>query len=218
MGRSRSPSSSGPLGAGASSAASQHSQSLLSIVTHIPGLKCVAPSTPYDAKGLLISAIRQDDPLFFFEHKFLYGTKGPVPEEQYTIPIGKADIKRPGSDVTVVAIGRMVGLALEAASNLEKTGTGVEVIDPRSLSPMDDGAILTSVKKTGRLVVVDESHPRCSVATDIVALVATRGLEYLDAPVRMVTGGHTPVPFSPVLENAYLPSTEKIVAAIREIA
>jgi len=203
---------------GGISAASQHSQSLLSIVTHIPGLKCVAPSTPYDAKGLLISAIRQDDPLFFFEHKFLYGTKGQVPEEQYTIPIGKADIKRPGSDVTVVAIGRMVGLALDAATNLEKTGTSVEVIDPRSLSPMDDGAILSSVKKTGRLVVVDESHPRCSVATDIVALVATRGLEYLDAPVRMVTGGHTPVPFSPVLESAYLPSTEKIVAAVREIA
>jgi acetoin:2,6-dichlorophenolindophenol oxidoreductase subunit beta len=202
---------------GGISAASQHSQALISIVTHIPGLKCVVPSTPYDAKGLLISAIRQDDPLFFFEHKFLYGTKGPVPEEEYTVPIGKADIKRQGTDVTVVAIGRMVSLALEAASQLEKTGTNVEVLDPRSLSPLDDGAILASVKKTGRLVVVDESHPRCSVATDIVALVATRGLEYLDAPVRMVTGGHTPVPFSPVLESAYLPSTEKIVAAIREI-
>ncbi len=203
---------------GGISAASQHSQSLLSIVTHIPGLKCVAPSTPYDAKGLLISALRQDDPIFFFEHKFLYGTKGPVPEEEYTVPIGKAEVRRPGTDVTVVAIGRMVNLSLEAASELEKTGTSVEVIDPRSLSPLDDGAILSSVKKTGRLVVVDESHPRCSVATDIVALVATRGLEYLDAPVRMVTGGHTPVPFSPVLENAYLPSTEKIIAAVREIA
>ncbi|MDA4113330.1 MAG: alpha-ketoacid dehydrogenase subunit beta [Thaumarchaeota archaeon] len=203
---------------GGISAASQHSQSLISIVTHIPGLKCVVPSTPYDAKGLLISAIRQDDPLFFFEHKFLYGVKGPVPEEEYAIPIGKADIKRPGNDVTVVAIGRMVNLALEAASQLEKAGTSVEVLDPRTLSPLDDGAILASVKKTGRLVVVDESHPRCSVATDIVALVATRGLEYLDAPVRMVTGGHTPVPFSPVLEGAYLPSTERIVAAVNEIA
>ena len=202
---------------GGISAASQHSQALISIVTHIPGLKCVVPSNPYDAKGLLISAIRQDDPLFFFEHKFLYGMKGPVPEEEYVIPIGKADIKREGSDVTVVAIGRMVNLALEAALQLEKAGKSVEVLDPRSLSPLDDGAILASVKKTGRLVVVDESHPRCSVATDIVALVATRGLEYLDAPVKMITGGHTPVPFSPVLENAYLPSTERIVAAINEI-
>jgi pyruvate/2-oxoglutarate/acetoin dehydrogenase E1 component len=203
---------------GGVSGASQHSQSLLSIVTHIPGLKCVAPSNPYDAKGLLISAIRQEDPLFFFEHKMLYGSKGPVPEEEYTVPIGKADIKRLGEDVTVVAIGRMVGMALEAATTLQASGTSVEVLDPRSLSPLDDGAILASVKKTGRLVVVDESHPRCSMATDIVALVATRGLEYLDAPVRMVTGGHTPVPFSPVLEGAYLPSAERIVSAVREIA
>jgi pyruvate dehydrogenase E1 component beta subunit len=203
---------------GGMSAASQHSQSLASIITHIPGLKCVVPSTPYDAKGLLISAIRQDDPIFFFEHKFLYGIKGPVPEEAYTVPIGKADIKRAGDDVTVVAIGRMVHLALEAAALLEKEGKSVEVVDPRSLSPLDEDTILASVKKTGRLVVVDESHPRCSVATDIAALAATKGLEYLDAPVRMVTGAHTPVPFSPTLEAAYLPSTERIVAAIREIA
>jgi acetoin:2,6-dichlorophenolindophenol oxidoreductase subunit beta len=203
---------------GGMSAASQHSQSLASIITHIPGLKCVVPSTPYDAKGLLISAIRQDDPIFFFEHKFLYGIKGPVPEEAYTVPIGKADIKRVGDDVTVVAIGRMVHLALEAAALLEKEGKSVEVVDPRSLSPLDEDTILASVKKTGRLVVVDESHPRCSVATDIAALVATKGLEYLDAPVKMVTGAHTPVPFSPTLENAFLPSTERIVAAIREIA
>jgi len=203
---------------GGMSAASQHSQSLASIITHIPGLKCVVPSTPYDAKGLLISAIRQDDPIFFFEHKFLYGIKGPVPEESYTVPIGKADVKRAGNDVTVVAVGRMVHLALEAAAQLEKEGTSVEVVDPRSLSPLDEDTILASVKKTGRLVVVDESHPRCSVATDIAALAATKGLEYLDAPVKTVTGGHTPVPFSPILERAYLPSTEKIVAAIREIA
>ncbi|MDA4132234.1 MAG: alpha-ketoacid dehydrogenase subunit beta [Thaumarchaeota archaeon] len=203
---------------GGMSAASQHSQSLASIITHIPGLKCVAPSTPYDAKGLLISAIRQDDPIFFFEHKFLYGIKGPVPEEPYTVPIGKADVKRAGNDVTVVAVGRMVHLALEAAAQLEKEGTSVEVVDPRSLSPLDEDTILASVKKTGRLVVVDESHPRCSMATDIVALAATKGLEYLDAPVKTVTGGHTPVPFSPTLERAYLPSTGKIVASIREIA
>jgi pyruvate dehydrogenase E1 component beta subunit len=178
----------------------------------------VVPSTPYDAKGLLASAVRQDDPIFFFEHKFLYGSKGHVPSESYTIPIGKADVKRAGTDVTVVAIGRMVQLALEAASLLQAEGTSVEVVDPRSTSPLDEEAILASVKKTGRLVVVDESHPRCSVASDIAALVVTKGLEYLDAPVKMVTGGHTPVPFSPVLEAAYLPSTEKISAAIREIA
>jgi pyruvate dehydrogenase E1 component beta subunit len=203
---------------GGMSAASQHSQSLASIITHIPGLKCVAPSTPYDAKGLLISAIRQDDPIFFFEHKFLYGAKGPVPEEPYTIPIGKADIKRPGEDVTVVAVGRMVQLALDAAEQLQKEGTSIEIVDPRSLSPLDEDTILTSLKKTGRLVVVDESHPRCSIATDIAALAAIKGLEYLDAPVRTVTGGHTPVPFSPTLENAYLPNAEKIAAAVREIA
>jgi len=203
---------------GGMSAASQHSQSLVSIITHIPGLKCVVPSTPYDAKGLLTSAIRQDDPIFFFEHKFLYGMKGPVPEEPYTIPIGEADIKRAGEDVTVVAVGRMVQMALEAAERLSKEGKSVEVVDPRSLSPLDEETILASVKKTGRLVVVDESHPRCSVATDIAALAATKDLEYLDAPVRVVTGGHTPVPFSPALEGAFLPSTDRIVAAIKEIA
>jgi acetoin:2,6-dichlorophenolindophenol oxidoreductase subunit beta len=202
---------------GGVSAASQHSQSLISIITHVPGLKCVVPSTPYDAKGLLISAIRQDDPIFFFEHKFLYGLKGPVPEEAYTVPIGKADVKRTGSDVTIVAVGRMVQLALEAAAQLEKSGKSVEVVDPRSLSPLDEDTILASIRKTGRLVVVDEAHPRCSVATDIAALAATKALEYLDAPVKMVTGGHTPVPFSPSLEGAFLPNTDRIVAAIKEI-
>ncbi len=202
---------------GGLSAASQHSQSLLSIITHIPGLKCVAPSTPYDAKGLLISALRQDDPLFFFEHKALFETKGGVPEEEYTIPIGKAEIKRAGSDVTVVAIGRMVHLALEAANVLEREGRSVEVVDPMSLSPLDESAILASVMKTGRLVVVDESHPRCSVATDIASLAATKALEYLNAPVKLVTGAHSPVPFSPALETAYLPSVEKVIQAVKAI-
>ena len=161
---------------GGISAASQHSQSLLSIVTHIPGLKCVAPSTPYDAKGLLISAIRQDDPLFFFEHKMLYGTKGPVPEEEYTVPIGKAEVKRTGDDVTVVAIGRMVGLALEAAATSRRQGRASRSSTLARSRRWTTPRSSASVKKTGRLVVVDESHPRCSVATDIVALVATRGL------------------------------------------
>jgi pyruvate dehydrogenase E1 component beta subunit len=202
---------------GGLNAASQHSQALYSIVTHLPGLKCVVPSTPYDAKGLLISCLRQNDPIFFFEHKALFNTKGPVPEGDYSIPIGKADVKREGSDVTIVAIGRMVHLTSEAAVALQREGISAEVLDPRSLSPLDDMAILDSVKKTGRLVVVDESYPRCSMATDIAALVATRGLDYLDAPVRLVTGGHSPVPFSPVLETAFLPSVERIIAAVKEI-
>ena len=200
---------------GGLSAASQHSQALYSIVTHLPGLKCVVPSTPYDAKGLLISCLRQDDPVFFFEHKALFNTKGPVPEGEYTIPIGKAETKREGSDVTVVAIGRMVHLALEAAKALETDLVSTEILDPRSLSPIDETAILNSVKKTGRLVVVDESYPRCSIATDIAALIATKGLGYLDAPIQLVTGGHSPVPFSPVLETAFLPSVERIVLAAK---
>ncbi len=202
---------------GGLSAASQHSQSLYSIITHIPGLKCLVPSTPYDAKGLLISAIRQNDPIFFFEHKALFETKGQVPEGEYTLPIGRADIKREGKDVTVVAIGRMVHLALEAAEVLGREGKSLEVLDPRSLSPLDEDSILASIRKTGRLVVVDESHPRCSIASEIASLAAVKALEYLDAPVRLVTGAHSPVPFSPTLETTYLPSVQRIVGAVREI-
>ena len=202
---------------GGLNAASQHSQSLYSIVTHIPGLKVVVPSTPYDAKGLLISALRQDDPIFFFEQKALFDYKGEVPEGSYTIPVGKAEIKRRGKDATIVAIGRMVYLAMEAATALEAEGKSIEVIDARSLSPLDEETILSSIKKTGRLIVVDEAHPRCSIASDIGALAAVKALEYLNAPVRLVTGGHSPVPFSPALESAYLPSTDRIVQAVREI-
>ena len=198
-------------------AAGQHSGCHYSIFTHMPGLKTVVPSTPYDAKGLLISAIRDPDPVIFFEHKVLYGMSGEVPEGEYTIPLGMADIKRKGKDVTVVAMGRMVHMALEAAETLSKDRIDLEVIDLRTLSPLDSKTVLESVKKTHRLVVVDEDNPRCSMACDIVALVSTRAFDDLDAPPRMVTAPHTPVPFSPPLEDYYIPSAERIVSAVKSV-
>jgi pyruvate dehydrogenase E1 component beta subunit len=198
-------------------AAAQHSDSTYSTFVHFPGLKVVAPATPYDAKGLLITAIRDDDPVIFCENKLLYDTKGPVPEESYTVPLGKADVKRPGTDVTVVAMSRMVNVSLEAAEKLAAGGVEAEVLDLRSLSPWDEEAILASVKKTGRLVVVDEDNPRCSMATDVAALAASRALGYLDAPVRLVTAPHTPVPFSPPLEDHYVPDARRVVEAVRSI-
>ena len=204
------------IGAGVR-AAGQHSGCHYSIFTHMPGLKTVVPSTPYDAKGLLISAIRDPDPVIFFEHKVLYGMSGEVPEGEYTIPLGMADIKRKGKDVTVVAMGRMVHMALEAAETLSKDRIDLEVIDLRTLSPLDSKTVLESVKKTHRLVVVDEDNPRCSMACDIVALVSTRAFDDLDAPPRMVTAPHTPVPFSPPLEDYYIPSAERIVSAVKSV-
>jgi len=196
-------------------AAGHHSGCHYSVFTHMPGLKCVVPSTPADAKGLLSAAIRDDDPVIFFEHKLLYDIAGEIPSEDYVIPLGKADVKREGSDVSLVTLGRMVHLALEAAAALEDDGVSVEVLDLRSISPMDDEAILASVRKTRRLVVVDEDNPRCSIATDIVALVASAAFDHLEAPPQMVTAPHTPAPFSPPLEDFYLPNTEKIAAAVR---
>jgi pyruvate dehydrogenase E1 component beta subunit len=204
------------IGAGLRAAA-QHSQCIYSIFTHIPGLKCVAPSTPYDAKGLLISSLRDDDSVVFFENKLLYDFKGSVPLEPYTIPFGKADIKREGNDVTVVAISRMVQVSLEAAEKLAKEAISVEVVDPRSLSPFDKNTVLDSVKKTGRLVIVDEDNPRCSLATDISAIVADEGFDSLDAPIKRVTAPHAPVPFSPVLEDAYLPNADRVIQAVKSI-
>jgi pyruvate/2-oxoglutarate/acetoin dehydrogenase E1 component len=197
-------------------AASQHSQALYPIFTHIPGLKVVLPSNPYDAKGLLIQAIRDDDPVIFLEHKVLYTLEGEVPEESYTIPFGEANIVRDGEDVTVVALGRMVQLAMAAADALAGEGISCEVVDPRTTSPLDEDTILESVENTGRLVVVDESGPRCGMAADIVARVAQEAFGDLKAPPRMVTPPHTPVPFSPTLEDAYVPSADVIAAAIRE--
>lgn len=191
-------------------AAAQHSQVLYSLFTHVPGLKTIVPSSPYDAKGLLISAIRDDDLVIFFEDITLGAMKGPVPEDDYTIPLGKAEIKRSGTDVTVVAIGKMVHHAMTAAEELDEQGKSAEVIDPRTLSPFDEDAVLASVEKTGRLVIVDESHPRCNVATDIAALVADKGFDFLNAPIKTVAAPHTPVPFSPPLEDHYLPGPQKI--------
>jgi acetoin:2,6-dichlorophenolindophenol oxidoreductase subunit beta len=198
-------------------AAAQHSQSLYALFTAIPGLKVVVPSTPYDAKGLLLAAIEDNDPVIFFEDKTLYNITGEVPEGYYTIPLGKADIKRAGSDVTIVAVGKMVQTALEAAEQLSAKGIEVEIVDPRSLSPLDEETILSSVTKTNRLIVIDEANPRCSIATDIAALVADKGFDTLDAPIKRITAPHTPVPFSPPLEDIYLPKAERVVKVVSEL-
>jgi pyruvate dehydrogenase E1 component beta subunit len=199
-------------------AASQHSQSLHPIFTHIPGLKVVVPSTPYDAKGLLIQAIRDDDPVIFMEHKVLYATEGDVPEEPYAIPFAEANFVREGDDVTIVALGRMVLLAQQAAAELEGEGISCEIVDPRTTSPLDLDSILESVENTGRLVVVDEANPRCGFAADIVAQVTESAFDALKAAPKMVTPPHSPVPFSPVLEDAYVPSPDVIAGAVREVA
>ena len=199
-------------------AAAQHSQCLYSMFTHVPGLKVVLPSSPYDAKGLLIQAIRDDDPVIFCEHKALYAVEGEVPEESYTIPFGEANIVREGDDVTIVAIGRMVHMAQQAAEALAKDGISCEIVDPRTTSPMDEDTVLESVENTGRLVVVDEGSPRCGMATDISALVAQKGFEFLKAPIELVTPPHTPVPFNGTLEDLYIPGPDQISEAVRKIA
>lgn len=204
------------IGAGLGAAA-QHSGCHYSVFTHMPGIKTVVPSTPADAKGLLLSAIRDDDLVVFFENKMLYSLKGEVPEGDEGIPLGKADIKRPGGDVTIVAISRMVHQALAAAEQLAEEGVEVEIVDPRTLSPLDEETILASVRKTHRLVVVDEDNPLCSAATSIAALVADKGFDSLDAPIKLVTAPHTPVPFSTPLEQFYIPSPERIAKAVRTI-
>ncbi len=195
-------------------AAAQHSQTLYGITVSIPGLKTVCPSNPADAKGLLLASIRDDNPVVFCEPKSLMFAMGEVPEGDYEIPLGQANIVREGSDVTLVGIGRTVGTGLEAAELLEADGISVEVLDLRTLHPMDEDAILRSLEKTGSLVVVDEAPPRCGVASDVAALCVDKGFDFLDAPVKKVTAPHTPVPFSPVLEDAYIPSADKIVQAV----
>jgi acetoin:2,6-dichlorophenolindophenol oxidoreductase subunit beta len=199
-------------------AASQHSQSLYPIFTHIPGLKVVVPSNPYDAKGLLIASIRDDDPVMFFENKVLYAVEGEVPEESYEIPLGEAEYVREGDDVTIVAIGRMVSMAEQAAATLSDEGIECEIVDPRTTSPLDEETIFESVENTGRLVVVDEANPRCSMATDIVARVAENCFDELEAAPKMVTAPHTPPPFSPSLEDLYVPDPDRIAEAAREVA
>ncbi|HET9597078.1 MAG TPA: alpha-ketoacid dehydrogenase subunit beta [Anaeromyxobacteraceae bacterium] len=199
-------------------AAAQHSQMLTSIFTHVPGLKVACPATPYDAKGLMIQAIRDDDPVIFCEHKLLYGMSGDVPEESYAIPFGEANVVREGSAVTVVTYGRMVHFATEAAAALARRKIDCEVVDLRTTSPMDEATILESVRKTGRLVVVDEANPRCSVATDVAALAAQKAFGSLKAPIELVTAPHAPVPFSDALEDAYIPGPARIEAAVMHIA
>ena len=203
------------VGAGINAAA-QHSQMLTAIFTHIPGLKVVCPSNPYDAKGLLIQSIRDNDPVIFCEHKSLYGVEGEVSEESYVIPFAEANVLRDGGDVTIVAYGMMVGKAMDAAETLAKEGVECDVIDLRTLSPIDMETVLESVENTGRLVVVDEANPRCSIATDVSAQVAQQAFKSLKAQIEMVTAPHTPVPFTPTLENIYIPSTEQVVVAVRK--
>ena len=206
------------MGAGTNSAA-QHSETLYSIFIHFPGLKVVIPSDPYTAKGLLISAIRDDDPVMVFNNRQLMGLtwNTHVPEDAYTVPIGKSRIWRAGEDVTLVGMGYTTYLNLQAAQILEQEGVSAEVLDLLSASPMDEERILESVRKTRRVVIVDEDYPRCSLASDISALVAEEAFDYLDAPPKRVTAPHTPVPYSRPLEALYMPTKEKVVDAVRVV-
>ncbi len=205
-----------PFGAGVSVAA-HHSQSLEAWFMHVPGLLVAVPSTPYDAKGLLKSAIRNENPVIFCEHKLLYGVKGPVPAEEYLIPFGQTDVKRRGQDVTVVATLFMVQKALAAAETLAGDGVSVEVLDPRTLSPLDTEAIVASVKKTGRVVIVTEDCRTAGVGAEIAALLAEQALDYLDAPIHRVAEPDTPIPFSPVLERFVIPDEGTIIQAIKDV-
>jgi acetoin:2,6-dichlorophenolindophenol oxidoreductase subunit beta len=203
-------------GAGRRSGA-HHSQSVESLITNIPGLTIVAPSTAYDAKGLLKTAIRTSNPVVFLEHKMLYAKKGEVPEEEYFIPLGVADVKRQGTNVTVVAFGRMVDVCLAAAKILEQESVSAEVIDLRSLQPLDEETILTSVKKTNHLVIVHEAPVRGGFGGEVAAVVAEKALGYLDAPIKRVGAPWVPVPFSPTLEDAYVPQEMDVINAIRSV-
>lgn len=204
------------LGATRRSAA-QHSQSLHAWFSHIPGLKVALPSTPYDAKGLLKTAIRDDNPVLFFEDKMMYQVKGPVPEEEYTVPFGVADIKRPGRDVTVVATSSMVYVALEAAQILEQDGIQAEVVDPRTTVPLDVETLVASARRTGRVVVVDEGHRRYGVTAELAAVIAEEAFYDLEAPVRRLGALEVPVPFSPVLEDQTVPSAQQVAQVAREL-
>jgi pyruvate dehydrogenase E1 component beta subunit len=216
-GKARTPLVIRTLAGGKAQAAAQHSQMLTPIFTHIPGLKVVFPSSPYDAKGLLIQAIRDDDPVIFFEHKALLATRGEVPAESYTIPFGEASVLREGKDITIVTYGLMVLMAMGVAQELAKHGVQCEVIDLRTLSPLDEDTILESVEHTGRLVIVDEAYPRCSIAADISSMVVEKGFRSLKAPIVKVTAPHCPVPFAKVLEDAYVPSPERIGEAVMRV-
>ena len=197
--------------------AAQHSQSLEAWYYHVPGLKVVMPSTPYDAKGLLKSAIRDDDPVIFIEHKLLYLTEGPVPQDEYLIELGVGDVKRAGNDVTIVAWSNMVPRALLAAEKLAQDGIEAELIDPRSLVPLDKELILESVRKTEHLVIVQEAVRRGGVASDIASIVQAEAFDFLDAPIEIVAGKNTPIPFNVHLERASVPQEEDIIIAVRKM-
>lgn len=206
-----------PFGAGVN-IASHHSQSLEAWFMHTPGLHVAAPSTPYDAKGLLKTAIRGNNPVFFCEHKLLYPIEGEIPTKEYTIPFGAADIKREGTDATIVATLYMVHKALNAAKQLEKEdGINAEIVDPRTLTPLDKNAIIKSVKKTGRLVIVSEDCKTAGVSAEIAAVIAEEALDYLDAPIKRVAEPDTPIPFSPTLEQYVIPDEKAIIKAVKEV-
>ncbi len=205
-----------PIGAYLSAGA-QHSNSFESIFAFVPGIKIITPSTPYNAKGLLKSAIRDNNTVLFFEHKKLYGMKGYVPEEEYTIPLGEAEIVHEGSDVTIVTYSYMVQFCLEAAEKLKNEGVNVEIVDLRTVDPLDEDTFLNSVKKTHRLVVVQETWRQCSISSEIAAIAAEKVLYHLDAPVIRVTAEAVPMPFSPVLEERVLPSVGKIIDAVNQV-
>jgi len=199
-------------------AALQHSQTFEAWFAHVPGLKVVLPSTPADAKGLLKAAVRDDDPVIFLEHKFLYRQlKGPVPEGDYLVPIGRGDVKREGKDISIIAYSAMVQRALEAANALGKEGISVEVVDPRAILPLDEEIILKSVEKTGKAVIVHEAPTFGGFGGEIAALLADKGFDYLDGPVKRVGGLFCPVPFSLTMEQLYLPSVDRIIQAVYEL-
>ena len=204
------------LGATRRSAA-QHSQSLHAWLSHVPGLKVVMPSTPYDAKGLLKTAIRDENPVVFFEDKMMYKQKGPVPEEEYTIPFGAADVKRKGEDITIVATSSMVQVALGAAELLEKIGVGAEVIDPRTTWPLDEKTLIESAKKTSRAMVVDEGYGRYGVTGEIASVIAEGAFYNLEAPVKRMGAMHVPIPFSPPLEDVTVPTEQTVFEAARTL-
>ncbi len=204
------------MGAARRSAA-QHSQSLHAWVSHVPGLKVVLPSTPADAKGLMKTAIRDENPVIFFEDKMMYKLKGPVPSGEYTIPFGQADIKRAGTDITIVATSSMVQVALGAAVSLEEIGISAEVVDPRTTWPLDEKAIIESARKTSRAIVVDEGYGRYGVTAEIAAVIAEGAFYDLDGPVRRVGAMHVPIPFSPPLEDATVPSERSVFELAREL-
>ena len=205
-----------PIGAYLSAGA-QHSNSFESLFAFVPGIKIITPSTPYNAKGLLKSAIRDNNTVLFFEHKKLYGMKGYVPEEEYTIPLGEAEIVHEGSDVTIVTYSYMVQFCLEAAEKLKNEGVNIEIVDLRTVDPLDEDTFLNSIKKTHRLVVVQETWRQCSISSEIAAIAAEKVLYQLDAPIIRVTAEDVPIPFSPVLEERVLPSVGKIIDAVNQV-